>query len=276
MAGTEAPAGPGHAQERRCRFRQGAWTNEFKKADELHSAIKVDGSQFRSRPWRCGDCRHHLLHQHLQSFRHDRRRPACAQCGEEGPYRQAVGQDVARARKPGGHRISQVVGPAERSRQARLRSRGLWLHHLHRQFRPAAGSDFGGDPARTISSPQRCFPAIAISRAASIRMCAPTIWPRRRSSSPMRWRVRSMSISARIRWAMTRTASPSISGTSGPPPRRSPPSCARTSRARLSPSYKDVFKGDAEWRKIKVEGGLTYQMEPIFHLCAEPALFRRA
>ena len=39
--------------------------------------------------------------------------------------------------------------------------------------------------------------------------------------------------------------------------------------------YGDVFKGDAEWRKISVQGGLTYQVGRSLDLCPEPALLRR-
>ena len=39
--------------------------------------------------------------------------------------------------------------------------------------------------------------------------------------------------------------------------------------------YADVFKGDANWRKIAVKGGLTYRVGRPFHLRAEPAVFRR-
>ena len=100
--------------------------------------------QARSRPRRRGDRRDHLLHQHLQSERDDRRRAAGAQGGGEGPDRQAMGEDLARARLAGGRRISRQVRPAEGPRQARLQSRRLRLHHLHRQFRPAGAGDFQG------------------------------------------------------------------------------------------------------------------------------------
>jgi aconitate hydratase len=60
------------------------------------------------------------------------------------------------------------IRPAEGSRQARLQSGRLRLHHLHRQFGPAAGGDFRRRSTTTIWSPPRCCPAIAISRAASI------------------------------------------------------------------------------------------------------------
>ena len=39
--------------------------------------------------------------------------------------------------------------------------------------------------------------------------------------------------------------------------------------------YADVFKGDANWRKIAVKGGMTYELGQEIDLRAEPALFRR-
>jgi aconitate hydratase len=38
------------------------------------------------------------------------------------------------------------AGPQRRSRRDRLQPHRLWLHHLHRQFRPLAGADQRGDP----------------------------------------------------------------------------------------------------------------------------------
>ncbi len=65
-----------------------------------------------TRQRRRGDRRDHVLHQHLQSRRDARRRPAGAQGRGQGPDAQALGQDLARARQPGGHRLSQGRRPA--------------------------------------------------------------------------------------------------------------------------------------------------------------------
>ena len=43
-----------------------ALDKEYGKADEKGKRVKVAGHQFRPRPRRRGDCRHHLLHQHLE------------------------------------------------------------------------------------------------------------------------------------------------------------------------------------------------------------------
>ena len=115
------------------------------KAAEIDERVHGRGRELRPRPRRRGDRRHHLLHQHLEPERDDRRRPARAQGGRQGPDRQAVGEDLARARLAGGRRISREGRPAEGPRQARLQPRRLRLHHLHRQLRPAAAGDLEGD-----------------------------------------------------------------------------------------------------------------------------------
>jgi hypothetical protein len=83
---------------------------EFKKAEEQGEALQGRRGQLRSRPWRRGDRRHHLLHQHLEPERDDRRGPAGAQRGEEAGITQAVGEDLARARLAGRGRISRASG----------------------------------------------------------------------------------------------------------------------------------------------------------------------
>ena len=47
-------------------------TNEFRQGDDDRRAPQGRGDKLRSRPWRRRHRRHHLLHQHLQSERHDR------------------------------------------------------------------------------------------------------------------------------------------------------------------------------------------------------------
>ena len=88
--------------------------------------------------------------------------------------------------QPGGRRISRKVRPAEGARPDRLQPRRLRLHHLHRQFRPAAGADLqdhqrqGPDRRRrAVGQPQLRRPRLArragqLSRlaAAGRRLCA--------------------------------------------------------------------------------------------------------
>ena len=141
---TEAPRRPRRAAGGRGRFchRDGQRIQEGRR---WLAALSGREPQFRSRPWRRGDRGDHLLHQHLQSERADRRRPAGAQRRRQGPEGKALGQDLAGAGQPGGRGISRQFRPADRSRQGRLQPGRLRLHHLHRQFRSAAGRDFEVD-----------------------------------------------------------------------------------------------------------------------------------
>ena len=113
---------------------------------------------------------------------------------------------------PGSQVVAEYLekAAAGRSRRARLQPGRLRLHHLHRQFRSARSADLQRRSTTTISSRSPCSRATAISRAASIRMCAPIISPRRRWSWPMRWRARCLPISSTSRSAMIPTASRSI------------------------------------------------------------------
>ena len=87
----------------------------------------------------------HLLHQHLEPLRDDRRRPRRAEGPRPGPHPQALGQDLARPRLPGRLGLSRGGGPAGGSRRHRLQPRGLRLHHLHRQLRPAPAGNLEVD-----------------------------------------------------------------------------------------------------------------------------------
>ena len=87
-----------------------------------------------------------------------------------------------------------AAGLQEYLDKRRLQPGRLRLHDLHRQFRAAARADVGSDRRRRPGRSAPCCRATAISRAASMPRCAPTTWPRRRWSSPMRWPARSGTI----------------------------------------------------------------------------------
>ena len=141
---TEASRRPRRAAGGRGRFRRGDG-QRIQEGRRRLEALCGGEPQFRSRPWRRGDRGDHLLHQHLQSERADRRGTAGAQRRRQGPERKALGQDLAGAGQPGGRGISLQFRTAARSRQGRLQPDRLRLHHLHRQFRSAAGRDFEVD-----------------------------------------------------------------------------------------------------------------------------------
>ena len=85
-----------------------------------------------------GDRRHHQLHQHLQPVGDAGRRPAGQEGGRARPGQQAVGEDHAGARLEGGDRLPRRGRADALPGAAALPDRGLRLHHLHRQLRPAA------------------------------------------------------------------------------------------------------------------------------------------
>ena len=141
MAGPKRPEGTASAGIGRRRFRKGDGDGIQEDAGG-DQALCRRRRFLRSRPWRRGDRRDHVMHQHLQPERADGRRAACPQRQPARPEAEALGQDLARARQPGGRRVSRQVGPAEGARPDRLQPGRLRLHHLHRQFRSAAGADF--------------------------------------------------------------------------------------------------------------------------------------
>ena len=254
-----------------------AMDKEFSKAARVGQARAGRGPQARSRPRRRGYRRDHLLHQYVQPERHDRRRPAGAQCARKWPHVEAVGEDFARARLAGRRRISREVRPAEGPRRARLQSRRLRLHDLHRQFRTAAAGNLEDRSTTTISWPPPCSPATATSRAASTRTCAPTISPRRRWWSLMRspasmqidMNKTPLGIDKKGKKVFLKDIWPSSREIDvGHRASASPSRCSRK-------KYANVFKGDANWRKIARQGRPHLCVGPQIDLCAEPALFRR-
>ena len=115
-----------------------AGLSDIVKGADLKRRVQGGGRRLRSGQRRRGDRRHHLLHQHVEPLRADRRRPAGAQRAQEGPEVQAVGEDLAGAGLAGRHRLPRQGRPAGRPRRAGLQPGRLRLHHLHRQFRAAA------------------------------------------------------------------------------------------------------------------------------------------
>ena len=75
----------------------------------------------------------HVVHEHVQSGRDDRRRSACEKSRRTRPDEQAVGEDEPRARFQSRHRLLAESGRRAVSRRARLQSRRLRLHDVHRQ-----------------------------------------------------------------------------------------------------------------------------------------------
>ena len=118
-----------------------------------------------------GDRGDHLLHEHEQPERHGRGRAPGAERHRPRPAHPAVGQDLARPRLAGGHRLPRRRGADGAARGARLRPGRLRLHHLHRQLRPAGGGDRGRDRGERPG-----------------RRGGPVGQPQLRGADPSRWR----------------------------------------------------------------------------------------
>ena len=248
---------------------------EFRKGGRGRQARHGRGRELRPRPWRRRHRGDHLVHQHLEPERHDRRRAPGPQRGREGPAHEALGQDLARAGQPGRRRVPREGRPAGRSRRARLQPRRLRLHDLHRQLRAAARAGVEGDQRQRPRRRLRCSRATATSRAASTRTCARTTSPRRRSSSPTRSPARCSSTSPRSRSAPAATASRSTSRTSGR--RRRDPALHRAhhhGRAVQDALCRRVHRRQRTGRSIAVATGPHLRVGHRLDLRAEPALFR--
>ena len=125
------------------------------------------GRGLHAGPRRRGDRRDHELHQHLQPFGHARRGAPCQEGGGGRPREQAVGEDQPGAGLQGGDRVPRPRGPHGVPREARVRPRGLRLHHLHRELRARCPSTSRRRSTTTTWPWRRCCPATATSRAAS-------------------------------------------------------------------------------------------------------------
>ena len=94
---------------------------------------------------------------------------------------------------PGTQVVTDYLTPAGlpgAARQARLQSRRLWLHDLHRQFGTAARGDLGRDHQGDLAVCVRALRQSQFRGPHPSAECGPITWPRRRWSSPMRWPAR--------------------------------------------------------------------------------------
>jgi hypothetical protein len=148
---------------------RGSFARAFGERTDDTSAGTAGGHSLANGDVVIGD---HELHQHRQSDRNARSRPARAQFRKAGAQGEVLGEDVVCAGLGGGARLHagrRLAGPSRRF-GIPDRWRPVWKTTLLR----------AGFTALRFS------PAIAISRVASIRWCVQPIWHRPLSSSPMR------------------------------------------------------------------------------------------
>ena len=121
----------------------------------------------RARSRACGDRGDHLVHEHVEPVGDARRGPFGQERRRARAGGQAVGEDLARARLEGGHRVLRAGGADAVSGAARVPPRRLRLHDLHRQLGPAAAGDLRRRRRPRIWRSSRCCRATATSRVAS-------------------------------------------------------------------------------------------------------------
>ena len=117
------------------------------------------GAEGRAEARLGGDRRHHELHQHLQPLG-DAGRGAPGPQGA-GARACAVPPYVKTSLAPGSKVVTEYLrksGPSARSRDPGLRRRGLRLHDLHRQLRPAPARGGEGDRRRAAAWPRPSSP----------------------------------------------------------------------------------------------------------------------
>ena len=219
--------------------------------------------QARSRPWRRGDRGDHLVHQHVESERHGRRRPAGAQGGGQGPHREAVGEDLAGAGLAGGRRISRQVRACRRISTS---SASTWsasaappASAIPARLPPEISKAINDNDlvAAAVLSGNRNFEGRVNADVRANYLASPPLVVAYALAGSMN--VRSRQGAARHR--QERQAG-LPQGHLAVEPRdrrvhRARPSTSRCSRRK----YADVFKGDANWRKISVKGGTTYNWD---------------
>ncbi len=162
----EAAAGPRAAAQRQKRVpaqreKDGRGARAQESAGERSRRGQRGRRELRGARRRRVDCRHHQLHQHVESRRFGGCRPARAQCKRPRPHLQTLGEDLARTGLARRHRLSAESRTTEGLGGPRLLYRGLRLHHLHRQLRTLEAGDFRGGQSRRR---RRLFRAVGQSK----------------------------------------------------------------------------------------------------------------
>ena len=276
----EAAAGP-----RRCSATLSRRTSPRRLAERIRkarrreraSASPVEGADYRHRPRRRRDRRHHLLHQHLQPVSVLIAAGLLARKARaNGPEGQALGEDLARAGQPGGHRLSRQGRPADTTS---TRSASI-------------SSAMAAPPASAI--PARCPTAISAAVNENDLVAAAVLSGNRNFEGRVNPEVRANYLASpplvvayalagivhdRSRQRAARQRHRGRAGlssrTSGRPRRRSQSSSRATSRRRCSATrYADVFKGDAQLAGSRSPAAAPITGTTGSTYVQQPALFR--
>jgi aconitate hydratase len=173
----------------------------------------------------------------------------------------------------GRHRLPRQGRAAAAPRQHRLQPGRLWLHHLHRQLRPAGRADQQGDqrerPRRRrgdLGQPQLRRPRLArrarkLPRlaAAGGRLCAEGHRDRRFHHHPDRQGSNGQDVYLKDIWPTNAEVYATMT--------------ACVDREMFQARYADVYKGDKHWQAINVTGSETYQWRAGSTYVANPPYF---
>ena len=228
-----------------------ALDTEYRKSRRRADALQVEGKDFDSRPWRCRDRRDHLLHQHLESERADRRGPSRPQCDRKGISTKPW---VKTSLAPGSQVVAEYL--AESGLQKSLDKLGFNLVGFGCTTCIGNSGPFAPEiskPSTTMASSRRpCCPATAISRAASAPTCRPIISPRRRSSSPMRSPARCAKDLTSEPLGHDKKGNPVFLDDIWPSEEEIADIIDKYVTTKVFKArYADVFNGDIHWRKVK-------------------------
>ena len=251
----------------------GSMDKEFGKSAEMKKRVPVEGARLRHRPRRRGDRGDHLLHQHVQSERDDRRRPARPQSRGQGltakpwvktslaPGSQVVGEYLEKSGlqkdldKLGfnlvGFGCTTCIGnsgplPPENSKA--INDGDLVAAAVlsgNRNFEGRVNADVR---ANYLASPPL---VVAYSIAGSMNVDL--------AKEPLGTDQKGKKVFLKDIWPSNKEIGEYVA--------------KNITRQIFAKKYADVFKGDANWRKIAVKGGLTYEWDDRSTYVQDPPYF---
>ena len=247
----------------------------WKKEDSANKRATLEGSQTIHRPWRCGDRRDHLLHQHFQSVCDDRRGSGGAEGGQARAEGASLGQDLAGAGLAGRHRLSAKAGLDKPLDKLGFTLAGYGCTTCIGNSGPLP------EPVAKAVTEADLVAAAVIS---GNRNFEGRVHPQVRANylaSPML--VVAYALAGSVNLDLTREPvgydkknEPVYLKDIWPSPKEISAAVAKAVKpASFKKRYGDVFKGDANWKKVKLVKGQTYQWDTTLDLCEEPALLRR-
>ncbi len=137
LAGPKRPAGPCAALASQGIVRQSpAFADQARKRRSRGFRQRTPSPRQRS------NCRHHQLHQHLESIGDDCRRAGGQEGGRTGTTSSGLGKDVACSGVESGPRLSRTRRSHRISGEAEIPHRRIRVYDLHRKLRTSARGDF--------------------------------------------------------------------------------------------------------------------------------------